>query len=148
MAEVPLWGRDDTIRAVAIVDDADWPAVSQYRWHLSSYPQTHIQHRLVRLHRFLMGDPPRPGLMVDHRNQDPLDNRRRNLRWVTNAINKQNGGAHRDSTSAYRGVSWNRRRRKWVAQAVPDGRYHFLGHFEQEEDAAEAVCRFWAQFDV
>lgn len=150
VVEVPLRRRDGSVKAVAIIDGSDWPAVSQHRWYLSDeYPQAYIRGlgRKMRLHRFLMGEPPQSGLMVDHRNQNPLDNRRCNLRWTTNAGNKQNGRAHRDSTSAHRGVSWSSRRQTWVAQAAPNGRCRFLGHFAREEDAAEAVRRFWAAIE-
>jgi hypothetical protein len=44
--------------------------------------------RLVKLHRILSGAA--PGLVVDHINHDPLDNRRCNLRVVTQAENVRN----------------------------------------------------------
>jgi hypothetical protein len=148
--DVPLRTRDGRVRAVAIIDAADWPAVRQHRWYFDGmYPATRIGgHRgpKVRLHQFLLGEPP-TGLEVDHRNRNKLDNRRRNLHWVTHLANGANMGA-RGGSSAHRGVTWDSARGKWRAQARRNYRMYGLGRFDQEEDAAEAVRRFWAQFDA
>jgi TPR repeat protein len=41
-------------------------------------------------------------------------------------------------TSTYRGVSWNKRVNKWVANIRSDGKKRHLGSFEDEEEAAKA----------
>jgi hypothetical protein len=41
-------------------------------------------------------------------------------------------------TSQYRGVCWDKQRRKWIARITRDGKKHSLGYFEVEEDAAKA----------
>lgn len=147
MTVLPLRARNGTVRAWAIVDAADWPIVSQHRWNYDGrYAGASIGGRRVRLHRFLMGEPPQPGLEVDHRDRDPLNNRRQNLRWSTHQANRANTGAQRTArTSAHRGVHWHAG--KWVATARRNYRKHHLGRFVNEKDAAEAVRRFWAQFD-
>jgi hypothetical protein len=44
-------------------------------------------------------------------------------------------------SSQYRGVNWNTTRNKWVANIYYDGKQHFLGSFEDEEEAARAYDR-------
>jgi len=51
-----------------------------------------------------VGDP-RCG---DHRNHDTLDNRRSNLRIVSNSQNAMNSFKHKDGSSKYKGVSWDK----------------------------------------
>lgn len=48
-------------------------------------------------------------------------------------------------TSPHRGVSWDRRRRKWSAQAHLVGRKYHLGFFTVEQDAADAAAAFRAE---
>jgi hypothetical protein len=43
--------------------------------------------------------------------------------------------------SNYRGVSWDKSRNKWVAEMQYDGKRHYLGHFEDEKEAARAYDR-------
>jgi hypothetical protein len=147
LTAVPLRRRNGSIRAFTIIDGADWPAVNQYRWCFDGrYAMTKLGGRNIRLHTFLMGEPPEPSLEVDHRNRVKLDNRRSNLRWVTALGNRANmdDQRKRPAASGYRGVFWNRKCRKWQARANRNYRQHHLGLFDRKEDATEAVRRFWA----
>jgi hypothetical protein len=48
-----------------------------------------------------------------------------------------------EAGSKYRGVNWNKRNNKWKAQIIYDGKIHYLGGFEDEdeEEAARAYDR-------
>ena len=74
--------------------------------------------------------------IVDHINQDPLDNRRQNLRLATRSQNAANLGPYANNTSGYKGVDFNRG--KWRARITQDGVRYFLGTFDTAEDAARA----------
>jgi hypothetical protein len=82
-----------------------------------------------------------PLLQVDHIDGDRLNNRRSNLRLVTKAEQMQNVRA-RASTSPYRGVCWDGTYLKWLAQAQVARRNHFLGYFDDEEEAARVASAF------
>lgn len=84
-----------------------------------------------------MGMPVRPYL-VDHINGNPLDNRRSNLRITDKRGNAQNSAKHKDASSYFKGVTWDKSRRKWMVQIVIDGVRTHLGRFAIEEDAARA----------
>jgi hypothetical protein len=82
----------------AIIDAADAALVGQYRWyadvgHATYYARTNIRNehggrRSLKMHRLLMGEP--VGMFVDHISGDGLDNRRCNLRVISQAENNRN----------------------------------------------------------
>ena len=84
---------------------------------------------------FVHGEMPPPETRIDHRNRQPGDDRIDNLRTCGQSQNMLNAAAHRDSVgSAYKGVSWNRRRNKWAVRF----RDEYLGLFDIEKEAAQA----------
>lgn len=138
--EIPLRARDGSIRAYALVDDADleWAA---WLWRLTSsgYARRCEGGRYLYLHRELLGLSPGDGLEGDHRNGDRLDNRRSNLRAVTRAQNSQNI-RRAPASSSHRGVSWNKAKGRWRAYVRLGGKLHHLGYFASEEDAAAGAA--------
>lgn len=94
------------------------------------------------------------GLMVDHKDRNPLNNRRSNLRFVTGSQNAVNKSKAKGTTSKYRGVSWRgyaSQKKPWYAYSrSPDGKQLSLGHFTNEDDAARAYDAFaktrWGEF--
>lgn len=135
---------------VALVDDADFHRAVQLRWRLNHHGYVVVwtkgsatARRLLTLGRFILDAP--VGVIVDHRNGDPLDNRRANLRAASpfqNSCNRRKrSGA---SSSRFKGVTWNKRAGKWQASLKCNGVSHYLGVFQQETDAARAYDT-WAK---
>lgn len=151
--QIPLRAKNGEVRAYATVDDEDYARVAAHRWCLTGKGYVHRHVRLPDgrsskelLHRFVAGLVPGDGREVDHEDGDPLNNVRSNLRECTHALNGQNRsrGGYRNSTSAYRGVHWAKRPEKWVACATIRSRYHFLGYFDDEQEAARVAAEFRA----
>lgn len=144
--KIPLRGKKYA-GLFALVDDADLPVVSRYKWfpvkvkHVGKfYAVANIRKpdgcwTQVSMHRLLAG---KDGFDVDHRDRDGLDNRRENLRTATRAQNVRNAGAHSDNRTGFRGVCHDRHRGKFMARLYHAGRTRFLGYFESAEDAASA----------
>lgn len=136
----------------ALVDDADFARVSALTWCAvrslkTFYAATHIGKKYVSLHRFLTETP--KGKEVDHLNGDGLDNRRANLRVCDRSINLRNRVRLNDNnTSGATGVTFEKTKKKWRAQAKRSGKHIFLGLFEAFEDAVKARASFIQQESV
>ncbi len=157
MKQVPLSGPRSEGR-FALVDDDDFALVMDWKWGLvdyyigTEYATAYGNGALgLLLHHVIMGKPPAPGLLIDHVNGNGLDNRRSNLRWATHQQNMWNSKGHRNSSSAYKGVvKTSSKKNPWTAQIVNDGKYHYLGCFPSEGEAAkaydEAAARMRGEF--
>ena len=99
--------------------------------------KTYKAHRLAWYLHY--GDWPKDQL--DHINGIRNDNRIENLREVTSQQNNFNRVSNKKSTSSYKGVSWVKRDKRWVAQIQVDGKNIRLGSFKNEIDAALAYDR-------
>ena len=121
-----------------IFDTIDYPAVSVKSWHIdeAGYVSSMEDGKHIRLHSVLMGAP--PDMVVDHINGVRTDNRRCNLRVSTNAQNIRNSGFSSANTSGYKGVSWDNRRKKYLADITNRNKSHFLGYYDTPEEAAAA----------
>lgn len=141
--EIPL-----TRGYVALVDDADFEWLNQWKWYFRPHDCSvgiAVRNRRkddadgsshVRMHRALLGVTDRR-VLVDHINHNTLDNRRENLRVCTPRQNLGNQ-LSRPGSSVYKGVCWKKRQRRWHSQiTTPRGNRH-LGYFVDEEDAAQA----------
>lgn len=88
-------------------------------------------------HLLIMGK--HPGMHVDHRDGDPLNCHRNNLRVVTYQKNQVNRHRlNRNNTSGVRGVTLHRPTQKWLAQIMVDRKSIYLGLYADLEDAVVA----------
>jgi hypothetical protein len=97
----------------------------------------------ILMHRVIMervlDRPLAKGELVDHWNQNPLDNTRNNLRLATRAQNGQNRKVNKNSKSGYKGV--HEFRGRWRATINVAGKCKSLGYFSTPELAAETYNR-------
>ena len=113
---------------VTIVDDEDFDKYGMNKWYAKWDKSTKLFYatrsvhyysndrrrkvKTVRLHRVIM--EAQDGEIIDHRNHNTLDNRRLNLRAATMSQNLANRkGNESRNTSGYRGVTWNKKCKKW-----------------------------------
>jgi hypothetical protein len=83
-----------------------------------------------------------PSMIIDHINGIRDDNRIVNLRQVTASQNGHNQTKpHSRTKSGYLGVSWIKSRNKWQAGIGINGKYKFLGYFDDAKSAHEEYLR-------
>jgi HNH endonuclease/AP2 domain len=76
--------------------------------------------------------------IIDHIDQNSLNNRIENLRAVTKSENSQNSNKRKTNTSGYKGVYWRKDIEKWSSQITINCKCKNLGFFKTKEDAYEA----------
>lgn len=80
------------------------------------------------------------GKQVDHRDRDRLNNRLENLRAASPQQQQWNTSKHRGCSSIYKGIYWNKAKRRWRALIMVAGRQRLLGSFQSETAAADAYA--------
>jgi hypothetical protein len=104
------------------------------------YKQDIKKRKGVLLTRWLLN--PSKNLVVDHINHNTLDNRRENLRLLTNQENSQNrkGSNSNNFRSGIRGVT-RTNNGKWAAYMKLNWERIHIGVYETKEEAQKAVIK-------
>jgi len=128
---------------VALVDDADYEWLNQYKWHAIKDHNTWYAVRgisrngsytTISMHRVILGLEPGDKRETDHKNHNGLDNRQDNIRICTHSQNQQNKSLQKNHSSQFKGVRWHKRCNKWQTQIG----HKYLGLFTSEVEAAKA----------
>lgn len=126
-----------------IVDIEDYAKIYKTQWYASKglntcYAMGSVNGRTQGVHKIIL--PTGADSVVDHQDQDGLNNCKSNLRETDKQGNARNTVIHRDNTSGVMGVCWKKDKLKWKAYITVSGRQIHLGYFEYEdfEDAVSA----------
>jgi hypothetical protein len=76
--------------------------------------------------------------IIDHIDNNPLNNKIENLRECTISQNQQNSKLSKKNTSGHKGVTWDKATSKWRVQIKLNGKYHYFGLYVNLEDAIKA----------
>ena len=157
--KIPLWLNKDTLSGdYAVIDEEDYQKVMDditttlrggkkrvnkwYAWVSPSGGKKYALNgsRKKSIHRAVMGYP--KGMLIDHINGDPLDNRKVNLRACTHSENAMNKKVRADSRSGYKGVWLSPDGEAIQAYIRPPtmtkGKRITIGHYGTLEEAARA----------
>jgi len=123
----------------ALVDKKYLPLISKYTWHFDGRyaATTLVQNKKLKkiyMHRLIL-----PKIkMIDHINQDKLDNQLVNLRPTNKSKNALNISA---STGVYF-VKTGKRRKRWNANITLQNKKISLGYFFTRQEANTAYLTF------
>lgn len=144
----------------AKVSPEDYERLSEYSWYFqttNNYAATNqtirgekytspngatkSKQRTVLMHRVVLNvDGKKPRMVVDHINGDRLDNRRENLRVVTNSQNlwNKNNKLNKRNTSGHRGI-YKTSNGTFVAALNVNRKHYRLGTFKTLDAAIAAL---------
>lgn len=137
----------------AIVNDDDFLFLSSFKWHAnysrgSFYAMARIGGKDVMMHRLIM--EAQSHQMVDHRNGDPLDNRRENLRFCSMSQNQANSKVRLDSSTGFKGVNFRKDSGKFRVRLQFKNNRLNIGAFDSLGAAklayAEAAKKYFGEF--
>ena len=132
---------------VAIVDDADYPEVAQFKWNALTLKNGKVyayrtlpnpERGAEYMHRRIMGLGRGDRREVDHENGNGLDNQRHNMRVCAHRQNLCNQRKQDNRSSRFKGVCWFTKKNKWYAGIKVNQKRINLGLHIKEEDAARA----------
>ncbi len=136
------------------------PATGEMRWKIwprtgrpsgreilttnaQGYRVVTLMGRQYRVHRvaWLMMYGKWPSELLDHANGKRTDNRLVNLREANRAENNRNRGMSRNNTTGFKGVTYNKDRKKWQAKIYRNNKAIHLGRFASAQQAFAAYCK-------
>jgi len=119
-----------------IIDIEDLDKIKEYRFHKDSRGYA-TNSKKIPLHHLIIGKPPK-GFVTDHKDRNRLNNKKSNLRFITNQQNTMNRGKRKNISSIYKGVCMVKGYKKWIAQIGFNKKTIYLGYFDDEKEAAKA----------
>lgn len=130
------------------IDDEDAEKVFRHTWsvHYKKGRLTDVRTNLktrkqLTLHRLISGRK-----MIDHKDGNPLNNKKENLRCCSNAENIRNRGLQSNNSSGFKGAYFHTNKNKYQAQIKVNGCMIYLGLHENVKDAARAYNKAAKQF--
>lgn len=114
-------------------------ALPPYEYHsISINGHPFGAHRIA--YAIMTGEDPGNDL-IDHVDEDPLNNKWGNLRNATITQNRYNMGMYSNNTSGFKGVHCHKPSGKWVASMGVDGQKIPIGIYDTKPHAVEAYRR-------
>jgi len=149
MKKIYLSGKDKD--RYCLVDDDDYNVLSKHKWYLSrkGYAIRNRKYRNgikdslpIQMHKMVTKTS--NDLTVDHINCNKLDNRKQNLRLISNTENIRRRGAQRNSGTGYKGVYLSKNKElakntiRYNVYIRVNKKLIFVGYFKDKDEAALA----------
>jgi hypothetical protein len=138
---------------VALVDDEDYEYLNLRKWHADKIGNTYYASCSIigsngwkyRMHRMVMNVDDST-IIIDHIDQNGLNNQKSNLRIATHSQNLINKPKKKNTLSSYFGVTYDKTKQRWVGRICINGKKKSTKRFKDEVDAAIAYDILSRQF--
>lgn len=124
----------------AIVDDDDFEYLNQWKWYCSTQNRAvreqsigNNRSKMIWMHRVINKTP--DGLDTDHKDRDPLNNQKSNLRTLSHHKNMFNRTLAKNNNSGHSGISWFKDSNKWRAYITVMNKQIHLGLYSSLDEA-------------
>ena len=126
---IRLYNAHGRINGVAIIDAEDVEKCRQFKWHKDAYGYVTTGFRKrkdVKLSNLVMDHVPGSDSFIDHKDRNPKNNKKGNLRHATRSENNTNIAAY-SSVTGFKGVEMCKSKLRWSAMVVHRGKRYNLG---------------------
>lgn len=140
VCEMYLYDRKGNYRMSTWFDIEYLDKVKQYKWYAYKSRNTFyvkVGVMSLLLHQLIL--PTEKPLMIDHRDHDGLNNRKNNLRRVTNRENCEN---RRGNKEKYPGTDFFKRTQRWRSRIYYNEKHIHLGYFDTSLKAYQIRQKF------
>lgn len=136
--EIILRNKNRDITGIAVIDLDDFETVSKHTWSIDThgYARATKNNKNIWMHKLITNTD--GNSLIDHKDRNRLNNRKRNLRIATRSENGINKGIQSNNLSGVAGVSYYKSRDRWVAEIKFEGKKIWIGQFRKKEDAIVA----------
>jgi len=136
-AEIEMYNRNNKITGYTKIDLDDVERIRNIKWSINHNGYVYDSSKKINLARLIInldkyknyGD-----IEVDHRNRDPLDNRKSNLRKVNRTQNVMNRSIQSNNNSGFIGVFYRKREKLWYSTVKINKKTIVLGSSKAKED--------------
>lgn len=138
-ASIILKSKKGKMIGKTLIDREDLDRLIVFKWRLwKSNVYTGNMKPIQIQYKVLNVNPNGFKQLIDHINGNPLDNRKCNLRIVSQRENAVNKAISRRNKSGFSGVWFDYSRNKWSSEIKIDGKKCYLGRYKMKEDAVYA----------
>jgi len=134
-----------------LIDWEDYGRLKEYTWHIqyrkdgsvggvrtSTYDPVTKKTGVINMHQLILDHYGKHGADgIDHIDRNTLNNTKVNLRVCSNQQNQMNTNS-RQLSSKYKGVSYEKKRKKWFVGIKINKRSKYVGRYDSEEEAGRA----------
>lgn len=138
------FNRRQEVSAKFFIDIEDLERVIAHKWRFWKGRIFTGNKKPISITSFLLN--PQQNQVVDHKDNNPLNNCKSNLRITTQAKNTINKSLLSNNTSGVSGVDWDKKRKKWAAGIHMNGIRCHLQRWNNIEDAVYA--RYYAELKL
>lgn len=122
------------------IDTKNLQKVLKYSWYIDNYGYVRTNdymndYKPLFLHRYIL-DILDSEILIDHIDMNKLNNLEENLRLATCQENNRNINKQKNNISGYKGVYWNKSKKKWQCQISINNYNIYLGGYDNKEVAA------------
>ena len=136
-------------------DLEDYDKIKDYCWNISRKyvvaAKLDDYTKDIYMHNIVMDNEEDSGFIVDHIKHKENDNRKSQLRIVNSSQNQINKVKQRNNTSGVPGVTWDKRKQKWIARInIEKNKRIEIGHSSNFDEAVkmrkEAEEKYYGEF--
>jgi hypothetical protein len=122
MRQITLRNKQKEIVGYSIVSEQDFEDLNKRKWYINGngYVASTFNKKTWSMHRYIFIELQKQYLtsknIIDHIDNNPLNNSRENLRIVTPKENSRNKQKRKNTSSKYIGVYYNKKSKRWESR--------------------------------